>query len=57
VISSSQARGNTDPVRLRLRVVTDSLHSSPLRISGPVIMWLHYDVKFIAKFMYDLRLT
>jgi hypothetical protein len=57
VISLSQARGNTDPVRLRLRVVTDSLHSSPLRISGPVIMWLHYDVKFIAKFMYDLRLT
>ncbi|KAH8728730.1 hypothetical protein GQ44DRAFT_757142 [Phaeosphaeriaceae sp. PMI808] len=25
-------------------VVTSSLHSSPLRISGPVSLWLHYDV-------------
>ncbi|KAJ5152386.1 leucine carboxyl methyltransferase [Penicillium capsulatum] len=24
--------------------VTDNMHSSPLRISGPVTMWLHYDV-------------
>ncbi|KAI9717190.1 MAG: tRNA methyltransferase ppm2 [Chrysothrix sp. TS-e1954] len=24
--------------------VTDNLHSSPLRISGPARMWLHYDV-------------
>lgn len=27
-----------------LRLVTENIHSSPLRISGPVIMWLHYDV-------------
>ncbi|KAI9713496.1 MAG: tRNA methyltransferase ppm2 [Bogoriella megaspora] len=27
-----------------LRLVTTQIHSSPLRISGPVAMWLHYDV-------------
>ncbi|KAL9089453.1 MAG: hypothetical protein Q9165_005774 [Trypethelium subeluteriae] len=28
----------------QLRVVDSQMHSSPLRISGPVSMWLHYDV-------------
>lgn len=28
----------------QLGVVEQNAHSSPLRISGPVIMWLHYDV-------------
>ncbi|KAJ9204275.1 hypothetical protein DTO164E3_2037 [Paecilomyces variotii] len=27
-----------------LSFVTENMHSSPLRISGPVTMWLHYDV-------------
>jgi tRNA wybutosine-synthesizing protein 4 len=27
-----------------LALVTQNAHSCPLRISGPVIMWLHYDV-------------
>ncbi|PVH80226.1 LCM-domain-containing protein [Cadophora sp. DSE1049] len=27
-----------------LAIVTENMHSSPLRISGPVNMWLHYDV-------------
>lgn len=27
-----------------LSFVTENIHSSPLRISGPVIIWLHYDV-------------
>ena len=27
-----------------LDLVADNAHSSPLRISGPVTMWLHYDV-------------
>ncbi|KAJ6005850.1 LCM-domain-containing protein [Penicillium sp. IBT 35674x] len=27
-----------------LSQVSDNVHSSPLRISGPVTMWLHYDV-------------
>ena len=27
-----------------LALVTENTHSCPLRISGPVIMWLHYDV-------------
>ena len=27
-----------------MSLVTDNAHSSPLRISGPVTMWLHYDV-------------
>ena len=29
-----------------LGVVKENEHSSPLRISGPVTMWLHYDVCF-----------
>jgi len=28
-----------------LRFVQENAHSSPLRISGPVTMWLHYDVR------------
>lgn len=27
-----------------MSLVTENTHSSPLRISGPVTMWLHYDV-------------
>ncbi|EEP80378.1 predicted protein [Uncinocarpus reesii 1704] len=27
-----------------LSLVSENAHSSPLRISGPVILWLHYDV-------------
>lgn len=27
-----------------LALATENAHSSPLRISGPVTMWLHYDV-------------
>lgn len=27
-----------------MALVTENAHSSPLRISGPVTMWLHYDV-------------
>ncbi|KAJ5690296.1 LCM-domain-containing protein [Penicillium macrosclerotiorum] len=27
-----------------MAMVTENAHSSPLRISGPVTMWLHYDV-------------
>ncbi|KAF7591242.1 tRNA methyltransferase ppm2 [Aspergillus hancockii] len=27
-----------------LSMITDNSHSSPLRISGPVTLWLHYDV-------------
>ena len=27
-----------------LTVVEENAHSSPLRLSGPVQMWLHYDV-------------
>lgn len=29
-----------------LSIVSEQAHSSPLRISGAVNMWLHYDVKF-----------
>lgn len=28
----------------QLSFASDNAHSSPLRISGPVTMWLHYDV-------------
>ena len=31
-----------------LRLVVENAHSSPLRISGPVIMWLHYDVSLCS---------
>src|SRR4051812_23543898 len=27
-----------------LAFVKENIHSSPLRVSGPVTMWLHYDV-------------
>ena len=27
-----------------LNVIKDTLHSTPLRVSGPVALWLHYDV-------------
>ena len=30
-----------------LEMVARNAHSSPLRISGPVTMWLHYDVRVI----------
>lgn len=29
----------------QLSLVTENMHSSPLRVSGPVTMWLHYDVR------------
>ena len=29
----------------QLKFVNENTHSSPLRISGPVSMWLHYDVR------------
>lgn len=29
-----------------LRMINSKMHSSPFRISGPVKMWLHYDVSF-----------
>jgi tRNA wybutosine-synthesizing protein 4 len=32
---------------MELGIVTENAHSSPLRISGPVNMWLHYDVCLI----------
>ena len=37
----------------QLDIVTRNAHSSPLRISGPVTMWLHYDVRksFICQTM------
>lgn len=28
----------------QLKIVEQNAHSAPLRISGPVTMWLHYDV-------------
>lgn len=30
----------------QLEQVVQNAHSSPLRISGPVTMWLHYDVRY-----------
>lgn len=30
-----------------LSLVSENAHSSPLRLSGPVILWLHYDVGFL----------
>ena len=32
----------------QLEQVVQHTHSSPLRISGPVTMWLHYDVSYRA---------
>lgn len=39
--------GLKDDFRLpgELAFATDNFHSSPLRISGLVTMWLHYDVR------------
>ena len=34
---------------LELDFVIRNAHSSPLRISGPVVMWLHYDVRHSGK--------
>ena len=31
-----------------LALITENAHSSPLRISGPVAMWLHYDVRQVG---------
>lgn len=38
----------------QLESVARNAHSSPLRISGPVTMWLHYDVRksFICQTMF-----
>lgn len=33
-----------------LDYVSQHAHSSPLRISGPVIIWLHYDVNNIFRY-------
>lgn len=43
-----------------LAFVSENAHSSPLRISGPVIMWLHYDVNLyftpvISRLIFFLR--
>lgn len=40
----------------QLGVVVQNAHSSPLRISGPVIMWLHYDVSLAIASSSLLRL-
>jgi tRNA wybutosine-synthesizing protein 4 len=34
-----------------LTTIIENAHSSPLRISGPVIMWLHYDVSLIHRYL------
>jgi tRNA wybutosine-synthesizing protein 4 len=43
---SADFPGLKDDFRLppELAEVSDKAHSSPLRISGPVTLWLHYDV-------------
>lgn len=33
----------------QLAFAEENAHSSPLRISGPVTMWLHYDVRYRSK--------
>lgn len=33
-----------------LKTVVENAHSSPLRISGPVTLWLHYDVSLHAPY-------
>ncbi|OQO09589.1 hypothetical protein B0A48_04991 [Cryoendolithus antarcticus] len=38
-----------------LSFITEHQHSSPLRISGPVTMWLHYDV--MANILCQIRAT
>ena len=32
-----------------LDAITQNMHSSVLRISGPVTMWLHYDVSTVTE--------
>lgn len=39
----------------QLSFVRDNTHSSPLRISGPVTMWLHYDVSNIQLPVYKKK--
>ena len=41
----------SDDFRLpsQLQFVMENAHSSPLRISGPVHMWLHYDVSICLR--------
>jgi len=39
----------------QLRRVSQNAHSSPLRISGPVNMWLHYDVSLLANLFLWLK--
>lgn len=39
----------------QLRFVRENTHSSPLRISGPVAMWLHYDVGILPTFFFSLK--
>lgn len=35
--------------------VMENVHSSPLRISGPVTMWLHYDVSGLLLLLWCLE--
>ena len=35
-----------------LEMVARNAHSSPLRISGPVVMWLHYDASITPRYLY-----
>lgn len=41
----------------QLEFVQKNAHSSPLRISGPVNIWLHYDVKYYLYSSPELTLT
>jgi tRNA wybutosine-synthesizing protein 4 len=41
----------------QLGYVQDNAHSSPLRISGPVTMWLHYDVSHGPRRYFMKKLT
>ncbi|KAI1972797.1 tRNA methyltransferase ppm2 [Ophidiomyces ophidiicola] len=49
--------GLNDDFRIpaELSLVSENAHSSPLRISGPVILWLHYDV--LANVLCQIRGT
>lgn len=40
-----------------LALVGENAHSCPLRISGPVIMWLHYDVSTCAEFIFSAKFS
>ena len=35
----------------QLSFATENAHSSPLRISGKVTIWLHYDVSIVGLFL------